>query len=200
MNTIMHLTIGLTICLILKLDRKKSFLFAVGSVLPDLDYIISVVTGINEFHHQLFHNIFFFDVLMILAIVFSAFNAYPYLCLGWIIHVIEDIISTSYWGLFYPFLDIKLGLEQTWLYSTEVSVAIIVMFFAVFAIRKKTHVKGYGKDKTNTIRITCLVVGTVSVFGALEMMFIGIFLIMLGYFIDDELIRRWWRNRLEVWT
>ncbi len=191
MNPLIHILLGIIICILInlkiKLSRGKSFLFVLGSMLPDLGYLASfAMTGsLYAYPRGLFHNVF---LVLLIAIFRNLF-----LLGGVLLHFSLDLISHEPWNIFYPVANIKVGLEQLWLDSPVVNAMICVAFLLSLVFgRGFVWRKRSGAD---LLRFGLMFMGSLTfLFG--NAIAVGGPLVLAGFFIDDEYMRSVYRARV----
>jgi len=184
MNPLIHILLGIVICILInlkiKLSRGTSFLFVLGSMLPDLGYVASfIMTGsFYAYPRGLFHNVFLIFLIVILRKLF--------LLAGVLLHFSLDLISHEPWELFYPVAEIKVGLGQLWLDSPLVNTMICFAFtLSLIFGRGFVWKKRNGAD---LLRFGLMFMGSLTfLYG--NAIAIGGPLVLAGFFIDDEYLR-----------
>ncbi|MCD6514931.1 MAG: hypothetical protein J7L07_08395 [Candidatus Odinarchaeota archaeon] len=189
MDVIIQVLIGLIICQFLwkRIDRRKLWWFTFGLLLPDLDLLFS--------HQYVLHNIFAFTIITVIT-------RRLWLISGLALHFFLDWLTTDFQTLFFPFAYVKLGLNYSWPCSTSVNLVIIGIFLLSLIYR------GYPwkrNSKADLLRFTMIIFGlfiplTIDIFKILKSeilttlcTFLGILLLLSGFFINDEYIRNFFR-------
>jgi len=181
MNPLIHILLGIIIYILInlkiKLSRGTSFLFVLGSMLPDLGYVASFVTtgSFYAYPRGLFHNVF----LILLIAIFRKF----FLLAGVLLHFSLDLISHEPWELFYPVANIQVGLGQLWLDSPVVNVMICITFTLSLVFgRGFIWRKRNGAD---LLRFGLMFMGSLTfLFG--NAIAVGGPLVLAGFFINGE--------------
>jgi len=184
MNPLIHILLGIIICILIdlkiKLSRGTSFLFVLGSMLPDLGYMASfVMTGsLYAYPRGLFHNVF---LILLVAIFRNLF-----LLAGILLHFSIDLISHEPWELFYPVTNIKVGLGQLWLDSPVVNATICVAF--MFSLVFGRDFVWRKRNRADLLRFGLMFMGSLTfLFG--NAIAVGGPMVLAGFFIDDEYVR-----------
>ena len=188
MNPLIHILLGIIIYILIdlkiKLSRGTSFLFVLGSMLPDLGYVASfVMTGsLYAYPRGLFHNVF----LILLVTIFSLSIRNFFLLAGVLLHFSIDLISHEPWELFYPVANIKVGLGQLWLDSPVVNATICVAF--IFSLVLGRGFVWRKRNKADLLRFSVMLMGSLTFpFG--NAIAVGGPLVLTGFFIDDKCLR-----------
>jgi len=181
MNPLIHILLGtITYILIdskIKLSRGASFLFVLGSMLPDLGYVASfVMTGsFYTYPRGLFHNVF----LILLVTIFRNL----FLLAGVLLHFSLDLTSHEPWEFFYPVANIKVGLGQLWLDSPLVNAMICAAF--IFSLVFGRGFVWKKRNRRDLLRFGVMLMGSLTfLFG--NAIAVGGPLVLAGFFIDDE--------------
>ncbi|MGQ9468437.1 MAG: hypothetical protein ACUVTD_01205 [Nitrososphaerales archaeon] len=142
-----HILTALMICFLLprRFPKKDLALFALGSLLPDIDHLYM--------HRFLFYNIFFLATATIIS-------RSQLLALGISLHLLEDFAASKLSTLFYPIAVVDLGLNQTWLYSNEVNLTVVGLFLTTLILRERLLIEK--RSKIDLTRFGLMLIGSMA--------------------------------------
>ena len=141
-STLMHIIYGTMVALTLKLNLP---LFLIFTNLPDLDGVLDVLNNKLKYHAYLFHNFFFYVLIIIIG---STFFSFKLVFLALALHFFLDFFDgkkkyffpLSHRRFGYELLKKKKDLSRLWLflvyeqniYFTIISLIIFIIFLLIY--------------------------------------------------------------------